>query len=186
MQKLPQTFIVFDMEWTAWEGSLARGWSGPGEQREIYDIGAARVEGENFSVIDTFRQLITLELTDTLPAYSTKLTGITQSDLDAGGRPFADAVQQFAQFTDDLQLYCWGHDGDVLAENCQLKAVQNPFDPSRFNNMKEVFKQAGVPADDYYSSTITEYFGQMNKQTAHQGLADALNIVEALRLLRVK
>jgi hypothetical protein len=29
----------FDLEYTAWEGSKARNWAGPGEHREIIEIG---------------------------------------------------------------------------------------------------------------------------------------------------
>ena len=183
---LPDTFIVFDMEWTAWEGSLERDWSGPDEYREIYDIGAVKVSGDNFEVDNTYQQRITLELVPKMPAYSVKLTGLTQADLDRDGIPFKDMVAEFKKFTGDLLIYAWGIDGERLAENCQLKKVINPFPADQFRNMRELFKKYGIPADDYYSSTILEYFGQHNKHHAHQGLDDALNIVEALRLLSSK
>ena len=45
----------FDLEFTAWEGSAARGWSGPDEYREIVHIGAVRVDGGNaFAEVDRF------------------------------------------------------------------------------------------------------------------------------------
>ena len=28
-------FVIYDTEYTAWEGSLARNWSGPNEHREL-------------------------------------------------------------------------------------------------------------------------------------------------------
>jgi inhibitor of KinA sporulation pathway (predicted exonuclease) len=186
MLHIPSQFVVFDLEWTAWEGSQARRWTGPGEQREVYDIGAVMVEGEAFTMTGQFRQLVTLELTPALPAYSTNLTGITQADIDTEGISFSAAIEKFAAFAGDRHCYCWGTDGEVIAENCQLKKVPNPFSKDSFRNMRDVFKAAGIPADDYHSSTIVEYFGQHNQHTAHQGLDDALNIVEALRLLREK
>src|SRR5882762_1688961 len=36
--------VVYDLEYTAWEGSQARGWSGPGEHREVVQIGAVRLD----------------------------------------------------------------------------------------------------------------------------------------------
>jgi len=180
---LPDSFVVFDMEWTAWEGSQERNWSGPNEYREIYDIGAVKVEGKEFNMVDTFRQLVTLELVPELPQYSVKLTGISQQEIDESGVSFSDMVRDFAAFSEKLDIYAWGTDGDFLAENCQLKNVANPFSPERFHNMREVFKDHDIPADDYMSSTIVEHFGQQNKHTAHQGLDDAQNIVEAVRLL---
>ena len=165
---------------------MERGWSGPDEYREIYDIGAVHVHGEDIEVVTTFRKLVTLEIVPALPAYSTNLTGITQEHLDGHGIPFSEMVSAFKQFAGDLSIYCWGIDGERLAENCELKNVANPFPASQFHNMREVFKKYGVPADDYMSSTIVEYFGQRNEHTAHQGLDDALNIVTAVRLLAEK
>lgn len=184
MLNMPEKFIVFDMEWTAWEGSRERNWNRPGEYREIYDIGGVRVEGKDFEITDTFRRLIVLELVQELPLYNTDLTGITDEEVKKYGVPFDKAFQDFVVFAQDLDLYCWGKDGDVLAENCELKGAKNPFSLERFKNMREIFKQHGIPADDYYSSTIVEAFGQKNQYTAHQGLDDATNIVEALRLLQ--
>ena len=39
-------FVLFDLEFTAWEGSLERGWSEPWEAREIIQIGAVRVKDD--------------------------------------------------------------------------------------------------------------------------------------------
>jgi len=172
------------MEWTAWEGSMERNWSEPHEYREVYDIGAVAVQRDGFEIANTFRQLVTLELVPELPAYSTNLTSTTQADLDRDGVPFNDAVQSFHTFANDLPMYCWGIDGFHLHENCTLKNVANPFAPEQFHNMRDVFTAYGIPAKDYQSSTIVEYFGEQNPHTAHQGLDDALNIVAALKLLQ--
>lgn len=181
---LPNEFIVFDMEWTAWEGSQDRGWDGPDEYREIYDIGAVLVTGDDFTMQETYHQLVKLEIVPTLPAFSTKLTGITQTQIDADGIPFSEMVPAFKRFAGDRPIYCWGIDGERLAENCELKKVPNPFPATQFRNMRDVFSAQGVPADEYMSSTIVQYFGEVNTHTAHQGLDDAQNIVEALRLLQ--
>ena len=186
MLDLPKQFVIFDLEWTAWEGSLERQWSGPGEYREICEVGAVQVMGDQFEVTNTFRQLVTLELVAELPPYTTKLTGITAADVRDKGMPYHEALKNFATFCGNDQLYCWGKDGEIIAENCRLKHVPNPFEANRFNNMREFFKEHGIPADNYYSSTIVEAFGKKNTHTAHQGLDDALNIAEALRYLSNK
>lgn len=165
-------------------GGLARG-----ESREVYDIGAVlvrRSESGEFVVVDKFRRLVKLELTDKLPEYSTKLTGITQAEIDKDGIPFAQMVAEFKEFAGERPAYAWGHDGEILIENCQLKNIPSPFSLEQFHNLREMFKEYGVPADNYHSSTIVTYFGEQNKHTAHQGLDDALNQVEALNLLRAQ
>lgn len=180
---LPDEFIVFDLEWTAWEGSQKRKWSGPDEYREIFDNGAVLVSGRDFQIKDQYRQLVRLDVVSELPEYSISLTGITQQELDEDSVSFSKMIADFSQFVGNREMYCWGTDGEVIAENCELKKINNPFDMNNFKNMRDVFKGCGVPADDYHSSTIVEYFGKENSRVSHQGLDDAVNIVEALRLL---
>ena len=51
---LQPKIIIFDTEFTAWEGSLARNWNGPGEYREIIQIGAILVDTQNLQELDFF------------------------------------------------------------------------------------------------------------------------------------
>ena len=51
---LPGKVVIFDTEYTTWEGAMERNWSGPGEYKEIVEIGAVLVETDNFSEVDTF------------------------------------------------------------------------------------------------------------------------------------
>ena len=184
MFNLPENFVVFDLEWTAWEGSRERNWSGPDEHREVYDIGAAFVSGPSFEVKDTFRRLVTLEIVPSLPTYSSKLTGISQEDIDREGIPFSQAIEEFDAFTQGADLYNWGTGDPVaIAESCQLKNIKNPFE-GRVHDIRPVFSSRGIPTDTYMSSTIVEAFGKKNERVSHQGLDDALNIVEGLRLLQ--
>ena len=37
-ENLPDTFIIFDTEFTAWEGSMERKWSGENEYKELIQI----------------------------------------------------------------------------------------------------------------------------------------------------
>ena len=43
-KSLPETFIIFDTEFTAWKGSQERDWSGENEERELVQIGALKVK----------------------------------------------------------------------------------------------------------------------------------------------
>ena len=40
------TVTVFDLEYTAWECSMARHWLAPGEFKEVVQIGAVKVTGQ--------------------------------------------------------------------------------------------------------------------------------------------
>ncbi len=186
MFNVPDTFVVFDLEWTAWAGSQERGWSAPHEHREVYDMGAVLVKGQTLDIKNTFHRLVTLTIVPHLPEFSVQLTGISQADLDRNGVPFKQALTEFDAFTEGNDLYNWGvGDPQAITESCRLKNVANPF-AGRIRDIRRIFLNHGVPADKYMSSTIVAAFGKKNIRTAHQGLDDALNIVDALRLLRLK
>ncbi len=45
MTSFPQIrAIIFDLEFTAWEGSVAHRWSRPGEFTELVQIGALKID----------------------------------------------------------------------------------------------------------------------------------------------
>eukprot|EP01052_Picozoa_sp_SAG31_P000560 SAG31_NODE_16_length_36206_cov_27.355728_29_plen_221_part_00 len=106
---LPAEFVLWDTEFTAWEGSWKRGWSEDWEHREIICIAAIRVRWDavdnggggggtkpalrplgRFSLF--VRPHVNAELSD----YITALTGITQADVD-GGVELVPALESFRQ-----------------------------------------------------------------------------------------
>ena len=89
--------VVFDLEWTAWEGSRERNWSGPREEREIIEIGAVKLDGANgLTDIVRFENLVRPTLNPIVSSYFTDLTGITQTLIDNEAMPFRDAITLFA------------------------------------------------------------------------------------------
>ena len=49
MARRPTEVVVFDTEFTAWQGSMERGWSGPGEHKEIVQIGAVLLDARTLA-----------------------------------------------------------------------------------------------------------------------------------------
>lgn len=185
--ELPREFIIFDTEYTAWEGSHERKWSGPSEHREIVQIGAIRVQGETLTETDEpFDMLVKPVLNPTLSPFFTKLTGIAQETVERSGTDFPSAIQRFAAWSGKLPLASWGNDPMVLAENCHLSRIPFPFRPERFFDIRTVFGAAGIRADQYYSSTIVRAFSQEPSRSGHTGLNDSRTILDGLRLLRAK
>ena len=60
LSELPRSgeIVVCDLEWTAWEGSLERSWSGPGEYREVIQIGAVCLDAVHFRLVAVFDRLV--------------------------------------------------------------------------------------------------------------------------------
>ncbi len=184
----PGIIAVMDLEWTAWEGSHARKWSGPGEEREIIQIGVLKLENNAvLAQLDSFDVLVKPRINPELSDYIIDFTGITQARLDNAGMSFADALKRLVAFlgTDTKTVYSWGTDFKVIKENCRLNDLSFPFDEALFINARELLSRALDSAlYDVYSSGLPEALGFPPPGTAHQGIDDCYCIAETFRILR--
>ena len=163
---------------------MERKWSGPNEYREIVQIGAIVVETQNFEELDAVTLFVSPVKNPQLSEFFINLTGISQEELDREGTDYPTAVKRFSEWSAGYELHCFGIDGEVMKENADLIGINFPFEMSRFHNLREFFKQYGIPSDDYMSSTLVEAFGKKNERREHNGLADARNLADALKLLK--
>lgn len=176
---LPHTFVIFDTEFTAWKGSHERGWSAPGEHREIIQIGAVQVRA--LEEVDSYSVLVAPRINPELSQYITELTGITQHMVEMDGVSFGDALTAFSAWSADLPCYSYGHDGAVIEENCELLGVPFPFDREQFRDVREVFAADGVDTSQYMSSTIPRAYGLEPPPDGHDARNDARSILLALK-----
>ncbi len=182
MYKFPDTGIVFDTEYTTWEGAQERDWKGPGEFREIIQIGALRVSGPNFLEKGQFLIHVKPKANPMLSEYCKALTGITQDTIDREGISFPKAIASFFQWSQHDTLHCYGKDSSVLKENCALHGIPFPFGDDRFVNIREIVRGYGVDDTKYMSSTLVEAFGGAITRRGHDALNDARTLVDAFRL----
>jgi inhibitor of KinA sporulation pathway (predicted exonuclease) len=180
--QLPNQYVIFDTEYTAWEGSQARNWSAPGEYREIVQLGAIKVDKGHET--DYFLMYAKPTKNPKLSAYIIDLTQVTQADIDTKGVPFATLINQFAEWTESLPLYCCGHDGTVLTENCDLVGVSDPIADARYHDIRPYFAAYGVDPAQYMSSSIPRAFGVTPPPAAHDALNDARSILCAINASR--
>ncbi|MBO6837469.1 MAG: exonuclease domain-containing protein [Alphaproteobacteria bacterium] len=178
--------VLFDLEFTAWEGSLARGWSEPWEHREIIQFGAVRVR-DNDSMGETGRFLcyVSPERNPQLSAYITDLTGIDQATLDNEGFDFPEAWDVFQEFCDGARaVLSYSGDPDVLAENCRLHGLKQP-DWRRFGDLDACLgRRAGPEFAQSTSYDLPTLVGLKTIGRAHDAMDDSLAIAETLRVLR--
>ncbi|TSC78272.1 MAG: inhibitor of the KinA pathway to sporulation [Parcubacteria group bacterium Gr01-1014_33] len=185
MFNLPEKIVLFDTEYTTWEGTKERNWSGPNEYREIVQIGAVLAETENFSELDSFSVLIKPRKNPMLSDFFTGLTGIAQETIDKEGVDFPVALEKFFKWTDLYQIYSWGGDADVLEENCGFCGIPFPFERARFSIIQPVFETRGIATKNYMSSTIVRAFGKELSRSQHNALNDARTILDGLRELKI-
>jgi inhibitor of KinA sporulation pathway (predicted exonuclease) len=182
-----EAVFVLDMEWTAWEGSLARRWSAPGEYREVVQIGAVKLDGGGaLSERDSFDLLVRPRRNPVLSDYFIDLTGIAQARLDAEGVDLADALAQFSAFLGPhpALVLSAGYDGWVLEQNCRLCSVPFTLDLGYFFSITPIFVAAlGVEERDFMSSQLPELLGFERPGRAHDAIGDARCIAQALRIL---
>lgn len=184
---LAGTVVVFDLEWTAWEGSRERNWSGPNEDREIVEIGALKLDGaDRFREIVAFENLVRPRRNPIVSTYFTELTGITQTLVDNEAMPFHEAIALFEAFVgyDSTPLLSFSQDAEVLRHNYSLNDQPCPFPDSQFHNVAPAIATVcGREPGSFSTSDLPEIFAFPPPTNAHRALGDSRCIAETLRIL---
>lgn len=175
--------VVYDLEYTAWPGSLATGWSRPGEYMEVVQLGAVRLDaGAGLEECGSLRLLVRPRINPDLSDYFTNLTGITQVELDRDGVSFPEMLDAFTSFCDGAgPILANGTDEDVLIENCALNHLPPPG--LAFIDISPWLGAALGVQGHVVSGTLTGRLDLPAVGRAHDGLADARAIAAALRFL---
>lgn len=187
LSEWPQDGIVtvFDLEYTAWSGSQARGWSEPWEHKEVIQIGAVDVDaGAGFETRGSFSVLVRPVRNPRLSDYITELTGITDAMIAADGVGLAEALDGLADFAEG-PLLNFGGDGMVLRGNCTLVGIAMPLAPGCIVNLGPALCRA--LGADYWttsSSDLPTLAGLDVPGRRHDALADAHAIAAVMRSLR--
>lgn len=179
--------VIFNLEWTAWEGSRERDWSGPKEEREIIEIGAVKLNSaDGFKEIVAFENLVRPTRNPIVSSYFTELTGITQTLIDNEAMPFREAITFFEGFVgyDGAPILCFGREEEILRHNCAINNLPCPFADTQFQNIAPAIAAAvGREPGSFSSSDLPALFAFPPPTKAHRALGDARCIAETLRLL---
>jgi len=173
--------VIFDLEVTAWEGSMARRWSGPGEHPEIIQIGAVRLD-EDLRETAAFDVLVRPALNPRLSDYIVRLTGITQDELDRRGVPIGEALTRFGRFAEGAKrVLSNGGDADWIRRNIALAGLDRRLAALPFGSLAPHFRRATASGGHVTSSSLPGILGFTMAGRAHDGLADARAIAGALQ-----
>ena len=191
---LPEKFIIFDTEYTAWEGSQERNWSGDYEYMELVQIGALKVvkTDTTIKVVKKFNIYVKPKKNPELSEYFINLTGITQNIVDKKGVTFNEAMKQFYNFCKTknnvkLPMFSYGNDYNIIKYNLKLNSVNKKSRfykwEKKFYDIRPIF-DSYVDTSKYTSGTIHMAFGITKKNIAiHNALWDCISIFLSLKTL---
>ena len=163
-------YIIFDLEWNQPTG-MERSPEMP--HGEIIQIGFI-VTDESLEVIH--REEITVKpvFYRQMNPYVSTLTGIKQSDIDAG-TDFGEAMERMAEhFDDDCALITWGDDDmPILRENIAFHGLYDIDLPVHYNLQRIYAAQTNTDRRQIALKTAVETLGITDEVKAHDALNDA-------------
>ena len=186
MTRHPTEVVVFDTEFTAWQGSMERGWSGPGEHKEIVQIGAVLLDARTLAERRAFSVLVRPVRNPVLSDYLVQLTRITNERLAREGVDFPAALARFLEFAGERPLHSYGRDDRIIAANATLLSRPHLWPGLTATNLKDWLLKVGIPLAGVYSGMLAQHVGAASQGIAHDALIDARSLAEAVRFLVAK
>jgi hypothetical protein len=181
-------FIIFDTEYTTWEGAQDRNWSNENEYREIVQIGALKINRNDLSVVETLNLFVKPVRNPVLSDFFKTLTHISQQNVDQRDMNFIDAYHRFVDFCDENLVFSYGGDETLLAENVGLEyGTRNKFRHGKmsYSDLRFYLVRLEPQAKSYNSGRLWQYFNLPKPHEAdeHDALFDCYSILAAMRHL---
>lgn len=173
--------IIYDTEFTAWQGSAQRNWQGPNEFKELIQVSAVKIQLSNNEILleDELHEFVKPKINPQLSTYIQELTLISQHEVDAG-LSASDFFANLQQFCDGGQtpIYSWGNDYHVLQETATINQVDigwvNSF------NLAPLFHANGVPQDTT-SGCLFKHFNLDLEVHEHNAKDDVRSLLASLQ-----
>ena len=176
--------VLFDLEYTAWEGSLAGRWLKPGEFREVVQIGAVKIDAATLEHVADFEALVRPRINTELSGYFESLTGITNGMLAGRGVDLAPAYRRFVEFADGASIVSFGRDDRVLLHNLDLYGLKDMPDLPAHTNIAHWLNANGVKTAGYHACDVARLCGAGDfKGNEHDALDDARSLAAGARAL---
>lgn len=182
---MPQ-ITIFDLEFTAWECSMARSWLTPGQFREVVQIGAVKLDADSFAVQAEFEVLIRPRFNPVLSSYFEKLTGISSEQVAAQGMDFRTAYERFLVFAGESPVAAFGRDEKVLEENLRLCGIKDAKPMPLFYDLRGWFAVQGLDPRGLHSCEIGPALGVPFAGRIHNALDDARSVAAGMEAIAAR
>jgi hypothetical protein len=97
--------------------------------------------------------------------------------------PLLNLAIEFLEFSKNLDIYSWGEDYKIFLQNLELKELPKHLAGAKFHDIRHLFRAYGVPADNYLSSNIPDYFGVESTNKDQSPVSNCRNLACALKAL---
>jgi inhibitor of KinA sporulation pathway (predicted exonuclease) len=165
--------VIFDLEFTAWEGSVESRWSRPHEHTEVVQIGAVKLDAASLKEVDAFEILVQPRVNPVLSDYLVQLTGITNAALQQRGVDFISAYSAFLDFVGGARAFAHGRDDLILAGNLQMYGWAGVLPLPAYANGVPWFAAQGIDLKGKRACDVAEAAGAVFEGRKHDALADA-------------
>jgi inhibitor of KinA sporulation pathway (predicted exonuclease) len=174
---------VFDLEFTAWEGSMREHWMAPGQFREVVQIGAVKIDAETFASLGEFEVLVKPKFNPVLSDYLIELTGVTNEAVAARGVDFMPAYDRFVAFADGGTICAFGRDDHVLEENLRLYGIHDAKPLPRHLDAAQWLRDNGIATKGFHACDMARLCGAEFEGREHDALADAQSVALGIKTL---
>lgn len=189
-----RTAILFDCEFLCLEGSQRRFWCAADDPDPVIaQIGAVKLGLEDdFPILDTFMVYVVPFNRHgdryALDPFFTKLTGITEDNIDTEGVSLSEALARVDSFSMGARFWSWGKDElNMVAISCYVAGVELTIPATRFDNAVKLLLAAGMPVEDLArtpSNKLADYYGVDHPPLkGHDARDDALSLAYTLQHL---
>lgn len=175
--------VIFDLEFTAWQGSMEHRWLRPGEHREVVQIGAVKVDAATFEETAEFNVLAKPRLNPVLSSYFEELTGVTNRALEAEGIDFGDAYRSFVEFAGGMPIVAFGRDDLVLIDNLRLYGLNAAPPLPCYRNIVPWLVEQGIDPRGLHACDIAQSAGAAFEGRRHDALDDARSVALGIATL---
>lgn len=183
------SIVIYDTEFTTWEGCNENGWLGENQHRELVQVAAQKIDLQNEKVLDSFERLIIPRINRNLSDYFIDLTHINQRDIEEKGVDFEQALEEFLGWSDKSLMFSYGKLGGlsdevVIQENIDMYKIDTVLADERFRNVAEIFVDSGVDISAYNSGKLYQAFGLELDGHEHNAMHDVDSLVQSLFALK--
>lgn len=171
--------LVIDFEATCWNHATPEGM-----HNEIIEIGISGVDyvTKEIKLRDT---IIVKPDFSTISDFCTELTTLTQDYIDEHGVSFEKACEILEtkyKSRDRIWMSFGDYDKNIIASNCELKGIRNPFGRTHIN-IKPLFSLAFGIKKDLGVSQALNYSGLKFEGTPHRAINDAFNTAKLIKVI---